>query len=831
MSRAIPSFLVFLILFAGVLPVAADEPKAARPVDDAPTAISTSADHEIIPGEVIVKWRDGALGSDVARARGLAVIAELGVPGKGMPALVSTLGRGVNEVLADLRADRNVEYAEPNYRVQLADDGAVAALDIDDPLTADQYALDQMQVRDAWSRSAGGTNVVAVLDTGVQANHPDLMGRVLTGYDFVNDDTNAADDNGHGTWVAGIIAANANDAYGIAGISWTDKILPVKIMNSSGMGNTSDLTSGIIWAADRGAEVINMSVGGFPYSQYVQDAVNYAWDKGSILVGAAGNNNREESFYPASFTNVISVSATQLNDEFSHWSSYGPAVDVSAPGSSVLTTNCIATICPNPEWGSHTYISGTSFATPNVAGVVALLRAEYPTQSPQWIVDRLISTVDDLGYSGWDKRYGHGRVNAFRALGGSVAQTGRLAGDGLESNDTLAAGRVIGLGVTTWPTIYPAGDVDAFAVDVPQAGRLDVRVTGVVDARTWLWRGSGLPVDPIVELYDTAGTLLKRVDAVWESGTELAQVSVSGPTRILVRVLNYYASGSRTAYSITPTYVDTVAPTVTFVSPAGGATEINRAIDPLVRFNEPVTNVTSTTLRLRDTTTNALVTATVSYDASLREARLRPSVQLAKVRTYRIEATNGIKDVAGNGLTAANGSFTTSSSAFTDTVGNRFEAEIAWLESSGITSGCAENLFCPKGAVLRDQMASFLSRALELPAASRDYFADDGSNKHHANINRIAAAQITAGCSSTNFCPSGTVTRGQMASFLARALDLPATAIDFFADDNGNKHEGAINRVAAAGITSGCSLANSYCPDGTVTREQMAAFLYRAFRD
>ncbi|CAN5547534.1 hypothetical protein BH23CHL10_BH23CHL10_00760 [soil metagenome] len=829
MSRAIPSLLALLILLAAAFPVAAAEPKAAPPSADA--QVVGTGEPEIIPGEVIVKWRGGALGSDVARGRGLAVIAELGVPGKGMSALVSTLGRGVNEVLADLRADPNVEYAEPNYRVQLADDGAVAAVDIDCELTGDQYSLDQMQVRDAWSRTTGGTNVIAVLDTGVQANHPDLMGRVLTGYDFVNYDTNAADDNGHGTWVAGIIAANANDAYGIAGISWTDKILPVKIMNSSGMGNTSDLTSGIIWAADRGAQVINMSVGGFPYSQYVQDAVNYAWDKGSVLVGAAGNNNREESFYPASFTNVISVSATQCNDEFSHWSSYGPAVDVSAPGSSVHTTNCIATICPNRSWGAHTYISGTSFATPNVAGVVALLRAENPTRSPQWIVDRLISTVDDLGYSGWDKRYGHGRVNAFRALGGSPAQAGRLAGDGLETNNTLAAARVIGLGVTTWPTIYPAGDVDAFAVDLPRAGRLDVRVTGVVDARTWLWRGSALPVDPIVELYDTAGTLLKRVDAVWESGTELAQVSVSGPTRILVRVLNYYASGSRTAYSITPTYVDTVAPTVTFVSPAGGATAVNRAIDPLVRFNEPVTNVTSTTLRLRDTTTNALIAATVSYDSARREARLRPSIQLAKVRTYRIEATNGIKDVAGNGLTAANGSFTTSSSAFIDTVGNRFETEIAWLASSGITSGCAENLFCPKGEVLRDQMASFLSRALELPAASRDYFADDGSNKHHANINRIAAAQITAGCSSTNFCPSGTVTRGQMASFLARAMDLPPTAIDFFADDNGNKHEGAINRVAAAGITSGCSLANSYCPDGTVTREQMAAFLYRAFRD
>ncbi|HSK94558.1 MAG TPA: S8 family serine peptidase [Candidatus Angelobacter sp.] len=822
MSRALPTLLALILLVATALPVAADEPK--------PSAVPDAI--EIVPGEVVVQWRDGARGLEVARSRGLGVVAELGVPGAVHASVLSTEGRAVEAVVAELSADPAVEIAEPNYVVRLADEGSgETAVAVNDPDTSGQYSLDRMRVRDAWSLSKGASNKIAVLDTGVQANHPDLVGRVLPGYNFVSNTTNAADDNGHGTWVAGIIASNANDGYGIAGVSWTDKILPVKIMNSNGTGTSSALTSGIIWAADQGAHVINMSVGGFPFSTIVENAVNYAWGKGAVLVGAAGNNNRREDFYPASYGNVINVSATQPQDEFSHWSSYGPKVDVSAPGSSVLTTNCTASTCPNRGWGSHTYISGTSFATPNVAGVVALIKARYPSYSPSQIVNRLYSTVDDLGYAGRDERYGRGRVNAYRALGASVAASPRPAGDSFEGNNSLAAAKVIGLGTTVSPTIYPAGDQDWFAVDVPRAGRLDVRVTGVVDTRDWTWRQSSLPVDPIVELYTSAGALIKRVDAQWESGTELAQHTVSGATRIVIRVLNYYANGSRTPYTVTPTYVDTVAPTAAMANPAPGTAELSRFTRPVVRFSEPVTNVTSSTVRLRDTVTNSLVPASVSYSSSAREATITASAILESKRTYRVEATNGVRDLAGNALVAMNASFTTGTAAFSDTVGNRFEADINWLAASGITSGCGPERFCPKGLVVRDQMASFIARASNLPPATKDYFIDDNGNKHESNINRLAESGITSGCSDREFCPGGAVTRAQMASFLARALNLPPASKDYFSDDNGNRHQDNINRLAEAGITSGCSLANSFCPDGLVTREQMAAFIHRAFKN
>jgi type VII secretion-associated serine protease mycosin len=826
-SRALALVLSLLLLVGVVAPVVAAQPKGPD-AGQRDTPPRTPASAEIIPGQVIVKYRDGAV-PEAARTHGLAVVAELGAPGKGVAQLISTAGRPVPEVVAELASDPGVEYAEPNYKVHLADEGSVAAVGVNDPQTGGQYSLDRMRVRDAWSLSTGASNVIAVLDTGVQFNHPDLAGRLLTGYDFVNGDTDASDDNGHGTWVSGIIAANANDGYGIAGISWSDRILPVKIMNGEGTGSTANLLAAIRWSADQGASVINMSVGGFPYSQAMQDAVNYAWGKGAVLVGAAGNNGVQENFYPASFDNVISVSATQPEDEFSNWSSWGPKVDVSAPGSSILTTNCyVCTYAGHNTWGSHTYISGTSFATPNVAGVVALMRARYPAYSPTQIVNLLFATVDDRGYPGYDVKYGRGRVNAYRALGASLGQPGTDAGDGLEGNNTLATARAITLGATTRPSIHPAGDVDVFAVDVPRAGRLDVRVSGVVDTRAYPWNRSGLPIDPIVELYTTAGTLITRVDNEWETGTELASVSVGGATRILVRISNWYANGNRAAYAITPSYVDTAAPTALVTFPASGANGVTRAVNPLAVFNEPVTNVSSSTMVLRDISSGSLVPASVSYDSSSRQARLAPSSPLAATRQYRFELTAGITDIAGNALTPSSLSFTTGVSVFIDINGNPFAGDIDWLAGAGITQGCGADRYCPADAVQRDQMASFLARAIGLPVATADYFTDDATNQHQANINRIAEAGVTLGCGAGLYCPSVSVNREQMASFLARALGLPGTTNDYFTDDEQSPHETDINRLAAAGVTLGCG-PGIYCPGSVVTRDQMAAFLHRAF--
>jgi uncharacterized protein YkwD len=168
-----------------------------------------------------------------------------------------------------------------------------------------------------------------------------------------------------------------------------------------------------------------------------------------------------------------------------------------------------------------------------------------------------------------------------------------------------------------------------------------------------------------------------------------------------------------------------------------------------------------------------------------------------------------------------------SPSGFWDVGQSAFKTEINWLASAGITNGCASHFFCPTDAVERDQMATFLTRTLGLPTSKADYFEDDATSSHEESINRIADRAITNGCAAGRYCPWADVTRGQMASFLVRAFAVPATTRDYFTDDEGMVHEDAINRLAAAGISGGCSTGR-YCPNRPVTREQMAAFLYRA---
>jgi len=291
-----------------------------------------------------------------------------------------------------------------------------------DPLIDQQYALQRINAPQAWTLTQGDSNlVVAVIDTGVDASHPDLMGKLVKGYDFVNNDNIPEDMVGHGTFVASLIAARNNnkDEAGISGIAPNVKIMPLKVMNQNGEGNSLLVGRAIRYAADNGAKVINLSLGGNSPSRSVKAGVDYALSKGLVIVAAAGNEGDENNLpnYPASFAGVISVAATGSRDTAALFSNYNKGVTVSAPGVNILgarsQTNQICRPYRSPD---YCIASGTSFAAPYVSGTVALLLSINPKLSVSQVTAILEKSAKDLGPKGRDDHFGYGRIDAGKAV-------------------------------------------------------------------------------------------------------------------------------------------------------------------------------------------------------------------------------------------------------------------------------------------------------------------------------------------------------------------------------------------------------------------------------
>ena len=298
-----------------------------------------------------------------------------------------------------LRANPAVAYVEQDHIA------TVAATTPNDPAYRNQWGITRTRVNQAWDTTRGrGGVVVAVVDTGVKPM-PDLAGRLLRGYDFVNDDTDATDDDGHGTSTAGIIAASGNNDVGIAGICWFCKILPVKVLDDEGAGSYSDIAEGIRWSADKGADIINLSLGGSWDSQLLRDAVAYATGKGVLVLAAAGNSGKPAQHFPAAIPSVIAVGGSTAGDVRYPWSNYGSSwVDLAAPG------------C-NPAQSMNGIVNqfcGTSSATPFASGVAALLASATPTPTAATIRSALTSSAERVS-GGWVASSA-GRVNAAAAL-------------------------------------------------------------------------------------------------------------------------------------------------------------------------------------------------------------------------------------------------------------------------------------------------------------------------------------------------------------------------------------------------------------------------------
>jgi serine protease len=262
----------------------------------------------------------------------------------------------------------DVESIEPNYIYR-------ASVAPNDPEYSKQWHLHNIHVEQAWDDTKGAGMTVAVIDTGV-SKVPDLdKTEFVEGYDFVNDRVNADDDNGHGTHVAGTIAQSTNNNYGVAGVAYQAKIMPLKVLAASGGGTISDIAEAIKFAADNKADVINLSLGGGGESALMKEAIEYAHNKGVVVIAAAGNENRESASYPARYPHVIGVAAIDAQGEKAEFSNYGAGVDIAAPGGGHGSKIWQETIDPETNQPSIEGLQGTSMAAPHVAGVAALIKS------------------------------------------------------------------------------------------------------------------------------------------------------------------------------------------------------------------------------------------------------------------------------------------------------------------------------------------------------------------------------------------------------------------------------------------------------------------------
>jgi subtilisin family serine protease len=290
---------------------------------------------------------------------------------------------------------------------------------------------------EAWDLQTGSPSLIlSIVDTGIDAGHPEFAGRVLPGFDFVNNDANPNDDNGHGTSCSGIALGAGNNGQGIAGVAWGVQVLPVKVLNSQGSGTFTQVANGVIWAADNGARVLSLSLGGGANST-MQNAVNYAVNTiGCAMFAATGNGNSPSLSYPAAYPNVISVGALSPCNERKNpgscdgetwWgSNYGTGIDFLAPGTRIHTTDIRGAGGYNA--GDYTPdFNGTSSATPHAAGIGALVWSQNPSLTNTELLTILQNNCDDIGAVGFDTQTGYGRMNAFRSVqaagGGAVPVT------------------------------------------------------------------------------------------------------------------------------------------------------------------------------------------------------------------------------------------------------------------------------------------------------------------------------------------------------------------------------------------------------------------------
>ncbi len=390
---------VIAVVIGASATVSAQEPPPGPP-----------ANASFVPGQVLVKFKPsvGEMAAEKTLASQGLQVADA-IPSSGL--LTVLVEEGQEEAtVASLRAREDVLYAEPNYLVHAQE---TIPNDVDYGF---QWGLTKIRAPRAWDIVTGtNSTIIAIVDSGIDLDHPDLScaGKLTAGYDFVNGDVDPDDDLGHGTHVAGIAGACTDNDLGVAGMSWGARLMPVKVLDASGSGSYRDVRDGIYWAVDHGAQIINLSLGGYEDSHTMYDAVLYAYNHGVLVTAAAGNCAQgcngyiNPIMYPGAYTSTLAVAATDAGDNHASFSEYHPYVDVAAPGVGIYSTYL---------GGGYGTKSGTSMATPFVSGLAGLIRSVDPTLTQDEIQGIIESTAEDLGPPGKDDKFGHGRIDVWRAV-------------------------------------------------------------------------------------------------------------------------------------------------------------------------------------------------------------------------------------------------------------------------------------------------------------------------------------------------------------------------------------------------------------------------------
>jgi subtilisin family serine protease len=429
------------------------------------------------------------------------------------------------EIASALNKDPEIAFAEPDMLVE-----PIAV--VNDPNYGSQWHLPVMGAPTAWAYANGKGVTVAICDTGVNSNHPDLATQVVPGWNTAGNNADTSDIHGHGTWVSGVVAAAANNLIGGASVAPGARVMTMRITDrTDGYAYFSDMAECVTWAADHGARVANISFGGVPGSSTVASAASYMMSKGGLVVVAAGNDGADKGYSNSPY--LFTAAATTSSDARASYSNYGSYVDIAAPGSSIYTTD---------RGGGYKSVSGTSFASPDAAATAALVMSANPALTPTDVLSIITNTAKDLGTAGWDPYYGFGRVDA----GAAVTMAANVA-----TSDSTAPSVAIAT-PTSSATVSDVVTVDVQASD-------DFGVTSV----DFFVNGTFVATDT---QEDPANPYIYRF--AWDS-TEVSD----GPHKLTAKAKDAAGNvGSAREVSVTvANQQDTVKPTVTLSNPKSGA--------------------------------------------------------------------------------------------------------------------------------------------------------------------------------------------------------------------------------------------------------------------